>query len=244
MAGSFIGTNWGEVSASQGVSPGVADRPWAPWAGDPTPLSGDTPLVRQVNAIAADYRKRTEYLAAAHQAPLDAQAGLEALHQAYLEAVHQEAQAGETGTIASELRAKRDAGEREYQGTAWAAAIDGATAVVEQARELYTAWFEQNHAALLSEISPEGDKVTWEIAKVQAEYEAKLAALQARWGALWEDARKAVGYLHPYTRDDLPALGDYSRPPLPSAESIARHAALTAPVTVEPEPEYAEPITA
>jgi hypothetical protein len=215
--GTFIESNFGVVSASQGVAAGIEDRPWQPWAGDPTPLSGDTPLVREVNTIAADYLKRTEYLAAAHQAPLDAQAGLEALHQAYLEAVHQEAQAGETGTIASELRAKRDAGERDYQGTAWKAAIDGATAAVEQ-----------------------GDKVTWEIAKVQAEYEAKLAPLQARWGALWNDSAKAVGYLHPYTRDDLPALGDYSKPPLPSAESIERHAALTSPAPATVEPEHAE----
>jgi hypothetical protein len=169
MTAAFVETNHGLVNASQGLAPGVADRPWQPWAGDPTPLSGGTPLVREVNAFAADYRKRTEYLADAHQAPLDAQAGLEALHQAYLEAVHQEAQAGETGTIASELRAKRDAGEREYQGTAWQAAIDGATAAVEHARQRYIAIFEQHYAELILERIPEAEKITRDYVKAHEE---------------------------------------------------------------------------
>jgi hypothetical protein len=177
MTGSFIESNFGAVNTSQGVAPGVADRPWQPWAGEPTPLSGDTPLVREVNAIYADYRKRAEYLVAAHQAPLDAQAGLEALHQAYLDAVRREAQAGETGMIASELKAQRDAGERDYHGTAWQEAIDGATSAVEQARDRYVSFFEQHYAELHAERVPEAERIPRDYAKAHEELETKLAPI-------------------------------------------------------------------
>jgi hypothetical protein len=229
MTGTFIESNFGIVNASQGVDVGVADQRWAPWAGDPSPVSGDTALDREVNALYADYRKRAEYLTAAERAPKDSQAGLEILHQSYLEAVQQAAQAGESNSLAGELRDQRDTAETAHKGTAWQEAIDGASEAVERAREAYVAFIEGNFPALLAERLSDAKKVPNEIAKLEAEYDAKLAPLQARWATLWDDSRAIVGNLHPFTRDDLPALGNYSEPPTPSQESIERHAALTSP---------------
>jgi hypothetical protein len=74
--------------------------------------------------------------------------------------------------------------------------------------------------------------------------EAKLTPIRERWAALWEDSRKTVGSIHDFTRDDLPELGEYNTPPVPSAESLARNgvtipAPVKAPPVSEPEPEHA-----
>jgi hypothetical protein len=240
MTGAFVETNYGFVNASQGITPGFPDMPWKSFAGEPTPLSGDTDLVREVNAIYADYVRRTEYLADAERAPRDSQEGLEALHRAYLAEVERSSQAGEASAVASDLRAKRDEGERVHRGTAWQAAIDGARLAVEQARDRYVSFFELHYAELHAERVPEAVKITSAYAKAHEELEAKLRPLRERWATLLEDSRKTVGYLVGFVPDDLPTSGDYTKTPLPTAESLERYGALTSPAPAIEHAELAE----
>jgi hypothetical protein len=234
------------VVISQGVAFGREADPWTPWAGDPSPLSGNTPLTREINVLYADYRKRVDYLEAAKQAPKDAQAALEALHQGYLDAVHADAQAGKPSGLAEDLRAKRDAAERDHRGTAWQEAIDGASAAVDQAREAYVSFCEQNYARLILERLPEGEQVAREYAKAHDELEAKLTPIRQHWAELWEDSRKIVGSIHDFRREDLPVGNEYHKPPVPSSEALARNGvgaspapAKLLPAPVEPDAELA-----
>jgi hypothetical protein len=229
------------IDARQGFAAGVdrSAEPWRPWAGDPTPLSGDSPLVREANALHADWQKRVEYLDAAQGAPGDAERGIIALHQSYLAEIERAAQVGEASTVANDLRAKRDAAERDARATAWGESIAAAQRAVDDAEGRYVAFFEQHWRELHNERAAAAQKLAGEYVTANEELWRKLAPIQEAWGRIWEDSRKTVGYISGFSRADMPALGEYATPPLPSVESVARHG-----VTSDPAPAKTRPVEA
>lgn len=214
----------GSVNTSQGITFSRPDEPWRPFGGDdPTPLSGDSELEREVNALHADWRTRLAYRNAAEQALNDARRGVDELHGAFVAELERAAQAGEGSTLARELKEKRDAANTDAFNGDLQSAIDAATRAVDQARERYYSYLEQHWPALIADKRAAAAKVASDHAKAYEELQRKLAPIQARWASLWEDSRAIVGHIHDFTLADLPQLNDFGSAPIPSAEAIERN---------------------
>jgi hypothetical protein len=249
MTGIFTENNFGTVNASQGIAPGVEDGPWQPFAGDPTPLVANGPLVLEANALCETWRTRVAYLATAQRGPEDARAAVVAFQEEHLAEIERAAQAGEISELAPILRDKRDRAERDALGTAWDDAINAASRLVDQALEAYRAHMENHWPALLTEIYAEAVKLPDAHAKICEEQRAKLDPIEQRWHELCEQSRKVIGYIYPFSPADLPN-GDFTKPPFPSAESLVRTgvsvpAAVKTPHAPEAvEPEHTKPAAA
>jgi hypothetical protein len=214
--------------------------PWKSWGGAPAPLSGDTPLIREANQLHEDWRKRSQFLADAKRECEDARLGVMALHGAYVEEVRRAAEAGERSTLSADLQSKRDGAERVFRGTAWDESINGASAAVAQAAEQHSSFLENNWPALIGELRPEAAQVVRDYAKAYDELRKKLEPLEGRWAELLEHSRQIIGGVHDFVREDLPALGEYAKSPLPSADAIERNGGvIPAPVTSRPLAEVA-----
>jgi hypothetical protein len=199
--------------------PGFADSPeqrWQPWGGDPAPLAGDSPLIKEANALQAIYASRAANLALAQRAPDDATEAIIKLHQSYLAELERAANNGEPSTVAADLKRKRDETEAAAKGADFEAIINAATVAVENARECYKAFLEDHWTELLDEIRPAAIEVVREHAKITAEAEQRLAGVHTQWALIHETSRQIVGNLDGlFRRSDLPELGDYSKLPLP-----------------------------
>jgi len=209
------------VRVGERQEPYVGDGGWHEFAGDPTPLSGDSGLVREANALCENWRKRLRYLAETQAGPDTAAAAVTKLHEAYIAEVNRAAQAGEISEPAPALKDKRDAADRQARETAWQDIVEAAQRLVGDALEAYKAFMEQNWSALISEKRQEATRLPSEHAKLTEQYRAKLAPVEQRWNEICEESRKIIGYIHPFTANDLPA-SDYNVPPLPSDEAIER----------------------
>jgi len=206
---------------------------WTPFAGDPSQLVGDSPLIREANSLYEQWQKRRHYLAEAEQAPEDARLGVIALHDAYLAEIDRAVAASEPSTLAAELERKRDDADRDARTRSFEDTINAAERQVEIAASRYADLIADNWETLLGAIEPDAAKVAADYAKAHDELERRLAPIRERWSTLWEQSRKVVGGVADFCRDDLPDHGEYTRPPLPSVESIQRVTAPPAP-PVEP----------
>jgi len=196
---------------------------WHAFGGDPSPLSGDSPLEREANALAAEYRRRQDYLTEARDAPENARQHIISIHERYLAELDRCARAGEPRTEADKIKVLRDSVEAEAKSADFDAVVEAAAGALEDARQQWIAFMEKHWRTLLEGKRADSRKVVAEYAKAHEDLENKLTVIRGRWTQHYEDARKIVGNLDgQFTRDDLPPRDDFRTAPTVSAEAIER----------------------
>lgn len=197
---------------------------WTPFGGDPAPLSGDSDLIRQANGLVDAYQQRVANLQAAQQVIPNTESAIRALHHAFTAELERAAHAGETSTLAAELKEKRDRAEAELRGGDCDLAIDAAAGAVEQTRQAYVDFLETAWPGLIAEKVEAASEAVRALQKIEDDYRTRRDAALATWNRIYDDSRRIVGSLDgAFYPDDLPAATDYSKAPIPSAESIERN---------------------
>lgn len=208
------------------VPPSAAPRPWRPFRGGaaPFPVEPTTPLAKEAAQLWQKIEAQLAHIETIEQARRDAHQALELATEAYEVEVNRAGRAGEVSTTDAALLATR---ERCREATNPTIYNDRARVAAEQLHALeweYLRYIDDHALELVAELKDRAERVAAKYRKVIEEFNKRLAPIHQEHALLVDAVRFLIGNTCPFEGADIPT--DFSEPPYPTAEALARYEAL------------------